>query len=172
MWRLRKYSIRRWVLRGIICGCAGATHQSHQRYQHQCFLHIKSLYRFSGIVGQLKGYNSKQCQTGKSLNLVYTVSQYPLTPPCILPRVVCWPVALYTEVSPMSVTDHAQEVSHLQAELARLDDEINRIANKLNNAGFITRVPAALIEKEQKKMAGFQKLQAQIQQKISQANSD
>ncbi|WP_265574613.1 hypothetical protein [Venatoribacter cucullus] len=72
----------------------------------------------------------------------------------------------------MSVTDHAQEVSHLQAELARLDDEINRIANKLNNAGFITRVPAALIEKEQKKMAGFQKLQAQIQQKISQANSD
>lgn len=72
----------------------------------------------------------------------------------------------------MSVTDHAQEVSHLQAELARLDDEISRIANKLNNSGFITRVPAALIEKEQKKMAGFQKLQAQIQQKISQANSD
>ena len=65
----------------------------------------------------------------------------------------------------MSVTDHAQEVSHLQAELARLDDEISRIANKLNNSGFITRVPAALIEKEQKKMAGFQKLQAQIQQK-------
>ena len=67
----------------------------------------------------------------------------------------------------MSVTDHAQEVSHLQAELARLDDEINRIANKLNNAGFINRVPAALIEKEQQKMAGFQKLQAQIQQKIA-----
>lgn len=67
----------------------------------------------------------------------------------------------------MSVTDHAQHIIHLQAELARLDDEINRIANKLNNAGFINRVPAALIEKEQQKMAGYQKLQAQIQQKIA-----
>lgn len=67
----------------------------------------------------------------------------------------------------MSVTDHAQHITQLQAELARLDDEINRIANKLNNAGFINRVPAALIEKEQQKMAGFQKLQAQIQQKIA-----
>ena len=67
----------------------------------------------------------------------------------------------------MSVTDHAQHIIHLQAELARLDDEISRIANKLNNTGFITRVPAALIEKEQQKMAGFQKLQAQIQQKIA-----
>ncbi len=67
----------------------------------------------------------------------------------------------------MSVADHAQHITHLQAELARLDDEINRIANKLNNAGFINRVPAALIEKEQQKMAGFQKLQAQIQQKIA-----
>lgn len=67
----------------------------------------------------------------------------------------------------MSVSDHSQNITHLQSELARLEDEINRIANKLNNAGFINRVPAALIEKEQQKMAGFQKLQAQIQQKIA-----
>lgn len=68
----------------------------------------------------------------------------------------------------MSETDNAQEITRLHAELARLEDEINRIANKLNNSGFINRVPAALIEKEQKKMAGFQKMQAQLQQKIEQ----
>lgn len=60
-----------------------------------------------------------------------------------------------------------QEITQLNAEVQRLEDEIHRISNKLNNEGFLARVPAAFIEKEQKKMAAFQKDQARLKQKLA-----
>ncbi|MEK9712248.1 MAG: hypothetical protein VW258_06755 [Thalassolituus sp.] len=45
----------------------------------------------------------------------------------------------------------------LQDEVSRLEDEIHRITNKLQNEGFISRVPAAMIEKEQTKLAKYEK---------------
>ena len=45
----------------------------------------------------------------------------------------------------------------LKDEVSRLEDEIHRITNKLQNEGFISRVPAAMIEKEQTKLAKYEK---------------
>lgn len=68
--------------------------------------------------------------------------------------------------------DSNQEISRLHDEVERLENEIHRIANKLNNEGFLTRVPAAFIEKEQKKMAVFQRDQARLKEKIAALNAD
>ncbi|PHS61875.1 MAG: hypothetical protein COB09_16850 [Thalassobium sp.] len=63
--------------------------------------------------------------------------------------------------------ESTEEISLLNAEVQRLEDEIHRIANKLNNDGFISRVPAAMIEKEQKKKASFEHDQARLKEKIA-----
>lgn len=63
--------------------------------------------------------------------------------------------------------DKAQVITHLNEEVERLEDEIHRIANKLNNDGFISRVPAAMIEKEQKKMAAFRQKQTELKEKLA-----
>lgn len=67
--------------------------------------------------------------------------------------------------------DSAEELNRLKAEVQRLEDEIHRITNKLNNDGFISRVPAAMIEKEQKKKAGFEQDQARLKAKIAAISS-
>jgi valyl-tRNA synthetase len=63
--------------------------------------------------------------------------------------------------------ESTEELTRLTAEVERLEDEIHRIANKLNNDGFISRVPAAMIEKEQKKKASFERDQAKLKEKIA-----
>jgi len=62
--------------------------------------------------------------------------------------------------------DKEQEVARLKEEVERLENEIHRISNKLNNDGFISRVPAAMIEKEQKKRAVYEKQQAKLREKL------
>lgn len=63
--------------------------------------------------------------------------------------------------------ESTEEIRRINAEIQRLEEEIHRIANKLNNDGFISRVPAALIEKEQKKKARFEQDQARLKEKIA-----
>ncbi|MCT7357636.1 hypothetical protein [Thalassolituus pacificus] len=63
--------------------------------------------------------------------------------------------------------ESTEEISLLNAEVQRLEDEIHRITNKLNNDGFISRVPAAMIEKEQKKKASFEHDHARLKEKIA-----
>ncbi|MCD8523071.1 MAG: hypothetical protein LRY66_11455 [Saccharospirillaceae bacterium] len=63
--------------------------------------------------------------------------------------------------------ESAEELNRLKAEVQRLEEEIHRITNKLNNDGFISRVPAAMIEKEQKKKAGIEQDQARLKAKIA-----
>ena len=67
--------------------------------------------------------------------------------------------------------DNAQILTRLAEEVERLEGEIHKISNKLNNEGFLARVPAAFIEKEQKKMAVFQHNQAKIKEKIASLRS-
>lgn len=61
--------------------------------------------------------------------------------------------------------DKAAELARLNKEIERLQNEIARIENKLSNEGFVTKAPAAVIDKERSKMAeyqdGMEKLKAQ-----------
>lgn len=64
------------------------------------------------------------------------------------------------------LSEKTEDVTQLQDEANHIEDEIHRIQNKLANEGFISRVPAAMIEKEQKKLADLEvqkkKLKAQL----------
>lgn len=54
----------------------------------------------------------------------------------------------------------------LQEEVDHLEEEIHRITNKLQNEGFISRVPAAMIEKEQKKLADLEQEQKKAKERL------
>lgn len=62
--------------------------------------------------------------------------------------------------------DKNQVITRIEEEILRVEEEIHRIANKLNNDGFISRVPAAMIEKEQKKMAKYEEHRNKLQEKM------
>jgi valyl-tRNA synthetase len=69
------------------------------------------------------------------------------------------------------LTDTTQEItpieaSKLQEEVDHIEDEIHRITNKLQNEGFISRVPAAMIEKEQKKLAALKHEQKKAKERL------
>ena len=51
--------------------------------------------------------------------------------------------------------DKDQEVARLIKSVEKLDKEIERVNNKLGNPGFTDKAPAAVIEKEKEKAAGF-----------------
>lgn len=67
--------------------------------------------------------------------------------------------------APSTQTD---DIHHIQTKIERIESDIQRITNKLNNDGFIARVPAAMIENEQKKMAQFEqeKRELEIQMRL------
>ncbi len=51
--------------------------------------------------------------------------------------------------------DKDKEVERLTKSVEKLDKEIERVNNKLGNPGFTDKAPAAVIEKEKEKAAGF-----------------
>ncbi|MBE0484317.1 MAG: hypothetical protein IBX52_12545 [Bacterioplanes sp.] len=62
--------------------------------------------------------------------------------------------------APLTKTD---DIHHIQTKIERIESDIQRITNKLNNDGFIARVPAAMIENEQKKMAQFEREKRELE---------
>ncbi|MFA7664490.1 MAG: valine--tRNA ligase [Burkholderiaceae bacterium] len=54
------------------------------------------------------------------------------------------------------------ERSRLDKELARLDGEITKAQAKLDNAGFVARAPAAIVEQERARLAGFGETAARL----------
>jgi len=64
----------------------------------------------------------------------------------------------------------ADDVDKLRDEVSRLEDEIHRITNKLQNDGFISRVPAALIEKEQDKLKKYEKACKNLRAQLKEAS--
>ncbi|MFP5398858.1 MAG: valine--tRNA ligase [Gammaproteobacteria bacterium] len=58
-------------------------------------------------------------------------------------------VALHVEV------DMAAERARLEREIARLDAEVAKAQAKLGNASFVERAPAAVVEQERQRLAGF-----------------
>ena len=59
------------------------------------------------------------------------------------------------------LVDFAKEIARLEKELANLNNEVARAEGKLNNAGFVSKAPAALVEQEKAKLvANQQKVEA------------
>lgn len=61
----------------------------------------------------------------------------------------------------------SQEQPTLNEQIANLEDEIHRISNKLNNSGFVSKAPAATIEKEKNRLADFEKDLQALQAKLA-----
>ena len=51
------------------------------------------------------------------------------------------------------LVDFAKEIARLEKELANLRNEVARAEGKLNNPGFVSKAPAALVEQEKQKLA-------------------
>jgi valyl-tRNA synthetase len=60
------------------------------------------------------------------------------------------------------LTDVAAEKARLTKELARIAAEIEKVQQKLNNPSFVQKVPPAVLEEHQKRLADWQAKQQQI----------
>ncbi|MCO6538179.1 MAG: valine--tRNA ligase [Gilliamella sp.] len=56
------------------------------------------------------------------------------------------------------------ELARLEKEIARIEGEIMRIANKLSNASFVDKAPAAVVTKEKEKQQGYINDKAKLQE--------
>lgn len=63
--------------------------------------------------------------------------------------------------------DKDEELNRLNEEISRLENEIHRISNKLNNDGFVSKAPAATIEKEKLRLAGFEQDQSKYREQVA-----
>ena len=68
------------------------------------------------------------------------------------------------------LSEQTEDITQLQDEATHLEEEIHRITNKLQSEGFLSRVPAAMIEKEQKKLAELEKKQKTLQAQMKEAS--
>lgn len=55
---------------------------------------------------------------------------------------------------------------NMRQQVSKLEEEIHKISNKLKSEGYLSRVPAAIIEKEQCKLEQFQQACSDLKMKI------
>jgi valyl-tRNA synthetase len=67
---------------------------------------------------------------------------------------------LYKEVDP------AAEAERISKEIARLGGELAKCKAKLANAAFVERAPAAVVEQERARLAGFEDTLARLQDQL------
>lgn len=60
--------------------------------------------------------------------------------------------------------DVQAELARLAKEIARLEKDIARLQGKLGNAGFVEKAPAAVVDKERRKLADQEKALAQLRE--------
>jgi valyl-tRNA synthetase len=63
--------------------------------------------------------------------------------------------------------DISQEINRLKKELTQMHAEVSRIEQKLNNAGFIAKAPAKVIEEEKIKLADYEDKRDKIITRLS-----
>jgi valyl-tRNA synthetase len=64
------------------------------------------------------------------------------------------------------LVDFEAERGRLSKELARIDGEIEKVQQKLNNPNFTQKVPAAVLEEHQKRLADWQAKRTQVEKSI------
>ena len=63
--------------------------------------------------------------------------------------------------------DMEKEIARLEKEVEKVNGEIDRIAKKLGNEGFVAKAPAAVIEKEKEKMAQYEANKAALVERLN-----
>lgn len=63
--------------------------------------------------------------------------------------------------------DFEAEKARLQKEMGKLDVEIEKLAGKLNNSGFVDKAPAALVEKEKARLAELQNAKSNLEKQYA-----
>ena len=66
--------------------------------------------------------------------------------------------------------DFEKERERIQAEIAKMDEEIARAEGKLNNQGFVAKAPQALVEKEKEKLNKYIELRQGLIQSLNNLN--
>lgn len=64
------------------------------------------------------------------------------------------------------LVDFAKEAERVSSELENVENEIARAESKLNNAGFLAKAPAQLVENERAKLAKYRELKVQLQSRL------
>jgi len=70
------------------------------------------------------------------------------------------------------LVDFKKEIARLEKEKANLENEINRAQAKLGNPGFVSKAPAALVEKEKEKIEINQGMLENLTQRIKELQED
>ena len=63
--------------------------------------------------------------------------------------------------------DVDKELQRLNKELVNMQKEVDRLVGKLNNAGFLAKAPADVVEKEQEKLKEYQDKYDAIEERIN-----
>ena len=65
------------------------------------------------------------------------------------------------------LVDLERERARIQAELAQLEAELERAQKLLANNGFVSKAPAAVVQKERDKVAEHQELRTKLMQRLA-----
>jgi valyl-tRNA synthetase len=71
----------------------------------------------------------------------------------------------------LGLIDVAAEIARLTKEAEKLNKELTGVTNKLNNANFVDKAPAVVVEKEKARQADLQVAHAKLQQQLEEMQS-
>lgn len=75
---------------------------------------------------------------------------------------------LEVRVPMKGLIDAQAEINRITREMEKQDKDLARIRSKLNNSSFVDKAPAAVVEKEQQKLAGFETAQDKLERQLQQ----